>query len=136
MSKPKDIPEDIHEMLARLKRLQEKMAQADPTAEEDIFKAIRQIEKDEPQWTDREWVVRENTHAFLLALEKRGIREQRREAYRGRIESIVATLEHPFVATMVLSQILEMATTEAKVIALLDEAVIVGVAGINRDTQQ
>jgi hypothetical protein len=125
MSKPKDIPEDIHEMLARLKRLQEKMAQADPTAEEDIFKAIRQIEKDEPQWTDREWVVRENTHAFLLALEN-----------RGRIESIVATLEHPFVATMVLSQILEMATTEAKVIALLDEAVIVGVAGINRDTQQ
>jgi hypothetical protein len=128
--------EDIHEMLARFRRFQEKLAQMDPTAEADFFQAVRKIEEDDPQWRDRDWVIRENSRAFLLALEKKGIREYRREAYRGRIESIVAMVQHPVVSTLVLGQILDSANTAAEVIALLDEAVTVGVAGINRDVQQ
>jgi hypothetical protein len=128
--------EDIHEMLARFRRFQEKLAQSDPAAEADFFQAVRQIEEDDPQWKDREWVIRENSRAFLLSLEKKGIREYRREAYRGRIESLVTMVQHPFVATLVLGQILESATTAAEVIALLDEAVTVGGAGTNRNAQQ
>jgi hypothetical protein len=72
----------------------------------------------------------------LLASEKKGIREYRREAYRGRIESIVSTVQHPVVSTLVWGQILVGANTAAEVIALLDGAVTVRRAGRDKDVQQ
>jgi hypothetical protein len=119
--------DEIIAMLNRFTLLREKLSEVEPTADADFFKAVREFEKEEPQWTDRDWVVRQNAHAFMIGLEKKGLREYRREVYRGRIESMVARLKHPFLVALVLVQILENATTGAQAVAMLDEALAAAV---------
>src|ERR1039457_2587882 len=93
----------------------------DPTATQDFYREIEDMDAKMPKWNDKPWTVGEVTRFFIEELKKKGIIPGDVEAYRSRFEKMMACMEQRFSPVLILEPILCTATTAEEVLGKIDD---------------